>query len=324
MVEILGSANTPTRLYYGKHGPLIGFDALSKSAPGEIVNENFKVDLGMLPPERQTGRARFATAAGTPKSAAELTADFLSGLLAAADQWLASNNAEKTPAIMVAEPVSMAGDLIPADWSQNYRDYLRRVLRGKGFSDVEFLPEPFAVFQYYRYEAKYPILDSSSKHCALVVDFGGGTFDICIIETTKEGDIRRGGKNARPLGAASAPIGGYFFNALIAETLYRQIVPGTQSSKVGKGLELYRRWRREGDSVLATAGQEYANFCRRFHAAIHDVEDPKIRICRRVTNWAPEAPISITDRVSLLADPFGVSDERVVCTLTAEGLRDIL
>jgi hypothetical protein len=217
----------------------------------------------------------------------------------------------------------MAGDLIPQDWLQNYRDYLRRSLRGKGFADIEFLPEPFAVFQYYRYEAKYPSLDAAAKHCALVIDFGGGTFDICIIETTKEGDIRRGGKNARPLGAASSPIGGFFLNALIAETLYRQVVPQGQAAKIGKGLDLYRRWRKEGDNVLSTAGQEYANFCRRFHHAIHEVEDPKIRICRRITTWAVDAPLSITDRVSLIADPFGSSEDRVVGTLTAEGLRDI-
>ena len=323
MVEIFDNANVPTCLFYGSKGPLIGLEALAKSSAGEVLNEDFKVDLGMLPPERQTGRARFATAAGTWKSAAELTADFLHEVLTAADVWLATNNAEKAPAIMVAEPVSMAGDLIPQDWLQNYRDYLRRALRGKGFSDIEFLPEPFAVFQYYRYEAKYPSLNASAKHCALVVDFGGGTFDICIIETTKEGDIRRAGKNARPLGAASAAIGGYFVNSLIAETLYRQIVPKTQSSKVSKGLDLYRRWKKEGDAALSTAGQEYANFCRRFHRAIHDVEDAKIRLCRRITNWAPDAPLSVTDRVSLIADPFGTSDERLLCTLTGEGLRDI-
>lgn len=323
MIEILGSENVPTCLHYGSKGPLIGLEALAKSSVGEVLNENFKVDLGMLPPERQTGRARFPTAAGTWKSAAEMTADFLHEVLTAADNWLATNNAEKAPAIMVAEPVSMAGDLIPQDWSQNYRDYLRRALRGKGFSDIEFLPEPFAVFQYYRYEAKYPSLNAAAKHCALVVDFGGGTFDICIIETTKEGDIRRGGKNARPLAAASAAIGGYFLNSLIAETLYRQIVPRAQSSKVSKGLDLYRHWRKDGDGVLSTSGQEYANFCRRFHRAIHDVEDAKIRICRRITNWGPDAPLSVTDRVPLLADPFGNSDEHLVCTLTGEGLRDI-
>ncbi len=322
-IEVQGSVNVPTCLYYGPKGPFFGLEALAKTSNGEVLNENFKVDLGMLPPERQTGRIRFTTAAGTSKSAAELTADFLNGVLTAADTWLAENNAEKTPAIMIAEPVSMAGDLIPQDWLQNYRDYLRRSLRGKGFSDIEFLPEPFAVFQYYRYEAKYPSLNAAAKHCALVIDFGGGTFDICIIETTKDGDIRRGGKNARPLGAASSPIGGFFLNALIAETLYRQIVAKDQAAKIGKGLDLYRRWRKEGDNVLSTAGPEYANFCCLFSRAIHEVEDPKIRLCRRITTWAIDAPLAITDRVSLIADPFGSSEERVLCTLTAEGLRDI-
>jgi hypothetical protein len=33
---------------------------------------------------------------------------------------------------------------------------------------------------------------------ALVIDFGGGTCDVCIIQTTKEGDISGGGQNKRP------------------------------------------------------------------------------------------------------------------------------
>jgi hypothetical protein len=143
MIEVQGGVNVPTCLYYGSKGPVFGLEALAKASNGEVLNENFKVDLRMLAPERQTGRTRFATAAGTWKSAGELTADFLHGFLTAADAWLAANNAEKTPAIMVAEPVSMAGDLIPQDWLQNYRDYLRCSLRGKGFSDIEFLPDPY-------------------------------------------------------------------------------------------------------------------------------------------------------------------------------------
>jgi molecular chaperone DnaK (HSP70) len=69
------------------------------------------------------------------------------------------------------------------------------------------LPEPFAVYQYYRYGEKHPLVAERRRHHALVIDFGGGTFDVCVITTTKEGDISQGGRMARPLSASSNPIG---------------------------------------------------------------------------------------------------------------------
>src|SRR5437762_8666076 len=91
--------------------------------------------------------------------------------------------------ILVAEPLAMQDELVDENWVANYRTNIRRILEGKGFENVDFLPEPFAVYQYYRYGEKHPLVAERKKHHALVIDFGGGTFDVCVIATTKEGDI---------------------------------------------------------------------------------------------------------------------------------------
>ncbi len=75
---------------------------------------------------------------------------------------------------------------------------MRRILTSS-FDEIDFLPEPFAVFQYYRYGIRHPLVAQQIKHAALVLDFGGGTFDVSLIETTNQGDISAGGRNAKPL-----------------------------------------------------------------------------------------------------------------------------
>ena len=67
---------------------------------------------------------------------------------------------------------------------------------------LDSLPEPFAVFHDYRHMAKL-IPESRHPLSVLVVDFGGGTFDCCIIETTEEGNLARNGSTAVPLGVKS-------------------------------------------------------------------------------------------------------------------------
>jgi len=59
--------------------------------------------------------------------------------------------------------------------AEKLRNSLRRILTGK-FALVDFMPEPFAVFQYYRYGVRHPLVAEKRKHIALVVGFGGGTF----------------------------------------------------------------------------------------------------------------------------------------------------
>ena len=87
-------------------------------------------------------------------------------------------------------------------WQKNYRAHLSQVLVDLGYENPIFFPEPFAVFHYYRHVQN---LIPSSHHAlnVLIVDIGGGTLDCCVIETTAEGNLAKGGSTAVPLGVQS-------------------------------------------------------------------------------------------------------------------------
>jgi molecular chaperone DnaK (HSP70) len=87
-------------------------------------------------------------------------------------------------------------------WLRQYRSHVSQLLGELGHPDPQFFPEPFAVFQYYRHFAGR-IPASSQPLVVLVVDFGGGTLDSCVIETTLEGNLARGGSTSIPLGIHS-------------------------------------------------------------------------------------------------------------------------
>lgn len=213
MVEVDGEWNIPTALLYKPDGTiLVGNIALAEASDLKLVNEDFKIDLGRYAPGVQSKR-RYATAASSEKSAVQLADDFLYEVQKIAKQWLLSHGITECKNIVVAEPLSMHTEEVSPEWLANYRSTLRRLLEGKTiFSTtgvtVRFIPEPFAAFQYYRHGIRHPLVAQHSQMNALVIDFGGGTCDVCIIETTKEGDISGGGRNKRPLAGKSLPVGG--------------------------------------------------------------------------------------------------------------------
>jgi hypothetical protein len=173
LVDIQGSTNIPAVLFYRKEGPpLIGSEALSHKQIRRELNEDFKIDLGNLKPGSTAAKRLFSTAAGGKKSAAELTGDLVHELLGHVTEWMKNRDLKKALSIMVAESLSMLaessgerpkangehgeskqGELVDRDWLQNYRRNLKIILLGKGFNEdgIKFLPEPFAVFQYYRH-----------------------------------------------------------------------------------------------------------------------------------------------------------------------------
>jgi len=108
-------------------------------------------------------------------------------------------------------------------WLKNFRQHVREVFAELGQTDVEFFYEPFAVFQYYRHVAKlFPV----AKHAetVLVVDIGGGTFNSCIIRTTEQGLLARGGALSVALGLQANLFGG----AQIDKELLKLLVERTR------------------------------------------------------------------------------------------------
>lgn len=323
LVEIDGSTHIPTALAYLNSGPpLVGHFARSAS-PRISVNEDFKVELGMVQPASARARRQFVTATGERKSASDLTADFCHHAVTKLNDWLADRGLAQTTTILVAEPLQLQSGDAPPDWLSNYRNTIRRILLGQGFQDVEFLPEPFAVFQYYRYGIRVQPVIEHAKHIVLVIDAGGGTTDVCVIETTKEGDISQSGPNSKPLGAASTPHGGFSLNRLIAQFLLNK-VHRHHASKIGTGVGQYKQWKK-GQIALDTMSVEYRHFVSHFHDMVHEVEAPKVALCRSISRWSldPGPDDSSAVPVSVPSHPFSSSTERVEARLTAGDLRRI-
>jgi hypothetical protein len=123
------------------------------------------------------------------------------------DRWVSTKEATK---IYFREFFSQLGTVpeqliigIPAisnqTWQRNYRAHISQVLTELGRPNPQFFPEPFAVFQYYRHKERL-IPQAGRPLTVLVIDFGGGTLDSCIIETTQDGNLARGGSTSVPLG----------------------------------------------------------------------------------------------------------------------------
>lgn len=346
LVDIQGSTNIPTVLYYRKNGPVaIGSEALGLKQSRRELNEDFKIDLGNIKQRTIGGRRLFPTASGAKKSAAELTADFIHEVLQHVNGWMAERDLKRAPSIMVAEPLSMLtesssaleseampeqsskGEIVSPDWLENYRRNLKVMLLGKGFEDarIKFLPEPFAVFQYYRHGRRHPLLVGSKKINALVVDFGGGTFDVCIIETTKEGEIDLNETRllSKARSAASKPIGGFYVNRMVVEALLRKYLSAKGlTSKLNTGLKHYPKWRR-GEIGLEAISEEQREFFQQFQNLSHEIEDGKLALSRSITDWRLDSSASISVPVAIPDNPFVPGSSVINCQLSVSEFRNV-
>ena len=324
LIPIHGNKNIPTVLFYAPDGQIhIGSSAIDKSRDHHLLNEDFKIDLGNIEPSsNKTSSQCFKTARGERKSAAGLTLDFINKILKEVYSWLDFRDLQKAARLLLAEPLSMREGVASDNWLANYRENLRRILYGK-FDNIEFLPEPFAVFQYYRYGVRHPLVSERIKHVAFVVDFGGGTFDTCIVETTIQGDVSMSGKHSRPLAASSRPIGGYYINRVIAEELFfKYVIKQEHKSKARKSIDLYKKWR-EGYVELEHLNDEHRSFVTHFHELIYRVEKSKLLLCRSITNWDLNARLDISVPIALPHNPFSRECRYDDFSLTAGHLREI-
>jgi len=121
-------------------------------------------------------------------------------------------------------------------WLSNFRRHIREVFSELGLNQVDFFYEPFAVFQYYRHIAKlFPVAKHSET--VLIIDIGGGTFNSCIIRTTEEGLLARGGALSVALGLQANLFGG----AQIDKQLLKTLVDKTRTKGlVWKDNPIYR------------------------------------------------------------------------------------
>jgi hypothetical protein len=324
MVEVDERENIPTAVLFDKSGSHVGYQAVEAVSDVTELNENFKLNLGKSAPSR-LDPPRFDTGDGKTRSAHEITKVFIEGVLKSVTPWVIARGLKPAKRVLVAEPLALdRTDINGSDWLANYRAKLKAILT-PFFEEVDFLPEPFAVFQYYRYGVRHPLLTSNTRHAALVIDFGGGTFDVSVVDTTATGDVSGSGRNSRPLAAASFPVGGSFINFLIARDLIaKNLEKGIDKSKVGKGWEAYRDG---ADTLCGYQGlrDDLRQFVRNAKRVISQVEKAKLHICDTLADWALDAQYEPGPamQISIPKNPFAAQPEMISLRFDAYQLRDI-
>lgn len=322
LIDIDGRTNIPTILLYEGNKHFVGYEALERCNSPHLLNEDFKIELGKEDPTRK----RFETAAGHLRSAAGLAKDFIDSTIESSKHWFSERGLCLPIKILIAEPLAMGkAQQVDDSWLANYRAALRRVL-ARRFEEIDFLPEPFAVFQYYRYGVRHALVAQRIKHVALVLDFGGGTFDVSVIETSAQGDISRSGRNSRPLSAASIPVGGFYINRIIARRLLEKTASkGISKSDIDKAFKKFEELKNADASELTSLRSDLINFIRAMKKMLFSIESAKLAICNSIANWGLDADLSQGPgyRVGVARNPLCADSEWVEMRIDADLLRDI-
>ena len=315
----------PTSVYYENRKPLVGRDAVERCPSPEMLIEEFKIDLGTFDPN-STARRPEATENTPRRTPVGIAKDFFDETLKKINEWLSIQGLSLPSKILIAEPLSLSGnDMATESWLSNYRRSVRKALQNR-FKQIDFLPEPFAVFQYYKHGLRHPLVAEGRKHIALVLDFGGGTFDVSVIETTKAGEISQSGVNSRPLSAKSEQVGGFFINRVIArELLFSVLEKRVDRSEVSKAFENFVKNKNADQGFLDQLSTRHAAFFRNMKKLLQDVERAKVSVCNSVANWSLAANLSgvAAFPVSVPVDPFESTPRYAATRLDAGKLRTL-
>jgi hypothetical protein len=325
LVQVSQQTNIPTALFYEKESYSFGYEALEKASSADLLNENFKVELGKEDISN-INRRQFQTGSGQTRSAHALCNDFVRSAVADVDRWVNARGLERASRVLVAEPIALSGvQDVKENWLANYRAHLKRILDNH-FDEVDFLPEPFAVFQYYRYGLRHQLVAQRTKHVALVLDFGGGTFDVSVIETTALGDVSMSGRNSKPLAASSTAVGGFFINRLLAEWLiFKALDKNVDKSRLQQSFKLYDEHRNAGVDKISSLNDDHRHFIGHLKRLVVEVEKAKIAICKQIADWRLDAQFTTVPAIQLTVpcNPLQAKSALASVRLSAFDLRDI-
>ena len=293
---------------------------------------DFKLHIGR---EKARNTSRDIGGANKERTNLGIAKDFFELLLENLRNGLISQGKSFPDKILIAEPLPLPGaDKVDKDWLRIYRDSIKKILpQSEGgklppFKEISFLPEPFAVYQYYRYGSQHQALAQSKKNIVFVADFGGGTFDCCVVETTYQGDISRAGKNANAYGAHSIPVGGFYINKIITEKILSlfHIKSKQDRKEIESSLRHYEHFRNDPDHIsYDDYSEKRIAFFKNFEMLLISVETAKISIVRQINSWGLDDEITPLPKssVSVPIDIFSSSSEVQKFSLDANLLREI-
>ena len=216
----------------GEGDLLIGEEANQAHEAAYFKLANWKMLLGKSSAELE---AEKATNSDLAKLLKETTLDeiALGYFKAMLERTLGSEpEIQEKPQTIIGVPPCVSQDQVR--WRQNYKRRIERVFEQLGYPKPRFWPEPFAVFQYHLNLVE--IHDVGTRQNVLILDVGGATTNVCLIQTTQHGRLARGGVNHVPHGVKSTEVGGATFDASIANRLglegsVSQIVRHVKSAK---------------------------------------------------------------------------------------------
>lgn len=317
-LRIQGHTVVPTVVYYKEKKCLTGFDAINNCDKPADLREDFKVEIGSDDPYKLS-QQRTLIGGDVNRSTIGIAKDFIDSTINQALALIERQGFERPSRILVAEPLSLAyNNISHDDWLKNYRGSIKRILTGR-FAEIDFMPEPFAVFQYYRYGIRHALVAQKQKHIALVFDFGGGTFDLSVIETTAAGDISKSGRNSKPLAARSIPVCGFALNRMIAEKLlFKVLEKSVDRSAVRKALEAFSTLKNLDDDALATHRSDHAAFARNYRRLLQSVEQAKLIVCSGINKWSLDADLSSSPACSVDVPQSPLRDESIFVPVRLE------
>ena len=276
----------------------------------------FKINLGKTSPGKSQ---ELLTSKNLQKTPSELTTIFFETILKSIANIDPTQDNSQTK-IIIAEPLAFQVDG-KNEWITNYRSHLKRILHN--FGEIDFLPEPFAVYQYYRYGLKHAILQESKMHVALIIDFGGGTFDASIVASKKDGDISESGANSRPLAADSTPIGGFYINRIIA----REIFKDASDHRAGDKMNIVRFFESLASSnpnpQSGLSASEKSNLEINLWKVMRNIEAAKIRLVNKIHDWNLKAECNETVELQVPADPLDNNSQWSSILLSGHRLRNL-
>ena len=127
-IEIDDREHVPTAVLFSKDGVFIGTQAFDRALDGTDINENFKLNLGEVAQSR-LDPPMFETGDGKPRSAHQISAAYIEGLIKGANAWVSERGLRQAKRILVSEPLALdrisEGSL---DCLANYRYRIRAIL----------------------------------------------------------------------------------------------------------------------------------------------------------------------------------------------------
>lgn len=136
---------------------------------------------------------------------------------------------------------------VPANWSKKQCECLSSIASEAGFPAVRLLEEPVAAMHNLRGQTQRNFRFGDRPEVYMVIDFGGGTLDICIVRTDELG------RNPESIAIDGDPhLGGVNFDELIENNFLRQSEIDVSNYSIADRAELRRLIQRAKEEISDT------------------------------------------------------------------------